>query len=101
MIGFLNGQSFEVGSPLLAAFREGLAEEHFVDGVNVIIQTRWADGQFEKLPVFATELVRQGVAIIAAGSPPAAQAAKTATSTIPIVFTSGIDAVKLGACCQS
>jgi putative ABC transport system substrate-binding protein len=96
VVGFLNGQSAETGASLLAAFRDGLREERFIDDDNVTIQLRWADGQFDRLPALATELVNRGVAVIAAGSPPAARAAKAATSAIPIVFTSGIDAVKLG-----
>jgi putative tryptophan/tyrosine transport system substrate-binding protein len=96
MIGFLNGNSSEDGAKFLAAFRQGLREDGFVDGENVTIQPRWADGQFDRLPALAMELVNRGVAVIAAGSPPAAQAAKAATSTIPIVFTSGGDAVRLG-----
>jgi putative tryptophan/tyrosine transport system substrate-binding protein len=96
VIGFLNARSAEVSSSLLAAFRQGLREERFIDGDNVAIQLHWADGQFDKLPALARDFVNRGVAVIAAGSPPAAQAAKAATSSIPIVFTSGIDAVKLG-----
>jgi putative ABC transport system substrate-binding protein len=96
VIGFLNGTSSEVGSEFLAAFRQGLREERFVEGESVTIQPRWADGQFDRLPALAMELVNRGVAVIAAGSPPAAQAAKAATSTMPIVFTSGGDAVRLG-----
>jgi putative tryptophan/tyrosine transport system substrate-binding protein len=96
VVGFLNGTSSEGGSEFLAAFRQGLREERFVEGENVTIQPRWADGQYDQLPALAMELVNRGVAVIAAGSPPAAQAAKAATSTIPIVFTSGGDAVRLG-----
>jgi putative tryptophan/tyrosine transport system substrate-binding protein len=96
VIGFLNGTSSDGGSGFLAAFRQGLREERFVEGENVTIQPLWADGQFDRLPALAMELVNRGVAVIAAGSPPAAQAAKAASSTIPIVFTSGGDAVRLG-----
>jgi putative ABC transport system substrate-binding protein len=97
VIGFLNGGSPEGnGSELLTAFRQGLREERFVEGENVTIQRRWADGQYDRLPALAMELVNRRVAVIAAGSPAAAQAAKAATSTIPIVFTSGGDAVSLG-----
>jgi putative tryptophan/tyrosine transport system substrate-binding protein len=96
VIGFLNGSSPEGGSEFLTAFRRGLREERFVEGENVTIQPRWADGQYDRLPALAMQLVNRGVAAIAAGSPDAAQAARAATSTIPIVFTSGGDAVRLG-----
>jgi putative tryptophan/tyrosine transport system substrate-binding protein len=96
VIGFLNGSSSDVGSEFLAAFRQGLLEERFVEGENVTIQPRWADGQYDRLPALAMELVNRGVAVISAGSPAAAKAAKAATSTIPIVFTSGGDALRLG-----
>jgi putative ABC transport system substrate-binding protein len=96
VVGFLNGNSSEAGAPLLAAFRQGLREERYVDGENVTILSRWADNQYDRLPALAMELVTRRVAVIAAGTPPAAQAAKAATSTIPIVFTTGIDAIRLG-----
>jgi ABC-type uncharacterized transport system substrate-binding protein len=96
VIGFLNGNSPEAGASFLAAFRQGLREERFADGENVTILPRWADNQYERLPALAMELVSAHVAVIAAGTPPAAQAAKAATSTIPIVFTTGVDAVQLG-----
>jgi putative ABC transport system substrate-binding protein len=96
VIGVLNGNSAEAGAALLAAFRQGLRQEGYIEGENVLIQSRWAGGQYERLPALAMELVSRQVAVIAAGSPPAAQAAKAATSTIPIVFTSGGDAVQLG-----
>jgi putative tryptophan/tyrosine transport system substrate-binding protein len=96
MIGFLNGNSSEDGAEFLAAFRQGLREDGFVEGENVTIQPRWADGQYDRLPALAMELVNHRVAVIAAGSPSASQAAKAATSTIPIVFTSGGDALRLG-----
>src|SRR5215472_13299298 len=96
VVGFLNGNSPEAGAPLLEAFRQGLREERFVDGENVTILPLWADNQYDRLPALAMELVSRRVAVIAAGTPPAAQAAKAATSTIPIVFTTGIDAIRLG-----
>jgi putative ABC transport system substrate-binding protein len=96
VVGFLNGNSSEAGALLLAAFRQGLREERYVEGENLTILPRWADNQYNRLPALAMELVSRRVAVIAAGTPPAAQAAKAATSTIPIVFTTGIDAVRLG-----
>jgi putative ABC transport system substrate-binding protein len=94
VIGFLNGNSPEFGASFLAAFRQGLREERYVDGENVIIEPLWAAGQYDRLPALAMDLVSRRVAVICAGSPPAAQAARAATSTIPIVFTSGGDAVQ-------
>jgi putative tryptophan/tyrosine transport system substrate-binding protein len=97
VIGFLNGGGpSDGGAEYLAAFRQGLREERFVEGENVTIELRMADGQYDRLPALAMELLNRGVAVIAAGSPAAAQAAKAATSTIPIVFTSGGDALTLG-----
>jgi putative ABC transport system substrate-binding protein len=96
VIGFLNSNSLEFGAPFLAVFRQGLREARHVEGENVTIHSLWAEGHYDRLLPWAMELVSRQVAVIAAGGPPAAQAAKAATSTIPIVFTSGGDAVKLG-----
>ena len=96
VVGYLSGGSAGPFAPFLAAFRQGLRESGYVEGQNVAIEYRWAEGQVDRLPAFARELVRAQVAVICAGSPPAALAAKAATTTIPIVFTSGEDPIKLG-----
>jgi putative ABC transport system substrate-binding protein len=97
VIGFLNSSSSK-GFPqsLVAAFRQGLSESGYVEDQNLAIEYRWADGDYEKLPTLAAELVSRRVSAILAGAPPAVVAAKAATTTIPIVFTSGGNPVELG-----
>jgi putative ABC transport system substrate-binding protein len=96
-IGFLSSRAPGTETHLVAAFREGLADKGFFEGQNIAIEYRWAEGQYDRLPALATELVRRGVLVIAtAGSALSAQAAKTATASIPIVFATGDDPVKLG-----
>jgi putative ABC transport system substrate-binding protein len=97
VIGFLNGSSPESLVNAVAAFRTGLSESGYVEGRNVAIEFRWAQGQYQRLPAMASELVDRKVAVIVAGGSVAAGfAAKAATTTIPIVFSSGTDPVKVG-----
>ena len=98
IIGFLNSGLPGGGgyAPFAAAFRRGLAEAGFVEGQNLVIEYRWAEGQYDRLPMMAADLARRQVNLIAATSTPAALAAKAATSVIPIVFTVALDPVAAG-----
>jgi putative ABC transport system substrate-binding protein len=96
VIGFLNGTSPSPAAPFVAAFRQGLGETGYVEGHNLAIEYRWAEGRYDRLPALATDLVGQKVdVIVASGGDRSALAAKSATSTIPVVFTAG-DPVVIG-----
>src|SRR5262245_713439 len=97
VIGFLSATALDsYVRPLVAALRQSLTENGFVEDRNVAIEFRWAEGHYYRLQTLATELVTRGAAIIFASSLPSALAAKTVTSTVPIVFVMGADPVKLG-----
>ena len=97
VVGFLNVRSAAETEASVLGFSKGLAEAGFVEGRNVAFEFRWANGNYDRLPAYATELVRRNVSVLATGGGPAsALAAKAATSTIPIVFMGGSDPVGSG-----
>src|SRR5437868_7004522 len=96
VIGFLNSGSPDLFASRVRAFHQGLSETGYVEGRNVAVDYRWAENQNDRIPRFAADLVHRQVAVIAANSPIVAQAAKAATTTIPIVFSIGSDPVSDG-----
>ena len=97
VIGFLSSRSPGESAGVIAGFRQGLSEAGFVEGQNVLVAFRWAEGHYDRLPALAAELVGLRVAVLfTAGGPPAAFAAKAATQTIPIVFSAAIDPERIG-----
>ena len=96
VIGFLHGGSADGYAREVSAFRQGLRETGYIDGQNVAIEYRWANGQYNRLPALAADLVRQRVAVIAALSFASTLAAKAATNALPIVFEHGADPVRIG-----
>ena len=97
VIGFISSRGPGDSADVLAAFHQGLNEAGYIEGRNVAIEYRWADGQYDRLPALAADLVRRQVkVIVSAGGDPTARAAKAATTTTPIVFVTGGDPVKVG-----
>src|SRR5579859_1905269 len=96
VIGFLGPESPDLWADSVRSFRVGLAEIGFVEGRNVAIEFRWAQGRYEPLPALAADLVNRSPAVIAVGGTPATLAAKAATTIIPIVFAVASDPVELG-----
>src|ERR1700757_729468 len=87
-VGFVNSSSAQVQGHAVAGYRRGLEESGFIEGKNVLIESRFADGEYNRLPELVADLIERKVAVIMAGGPPAAIAAQKATSIIPIVLTS-------------
>src|SRR5215471_3394460 len=96
VIGFVSGGSPDTFGYLVSAFRQGLNDTGYVEGRNVAIEFRWAEGQYDRLPSFLADLVQHQVRVLAATTTPGALAAKAATNLIPIVFATDADPVQLG-----
>src|SRR6516165_6898429 len=95
VVGFLNSASPDGYVPMVAAFRQGLKEAGYLEGQNVAVEYRWAEGQYDRVPVIALELVGRQVAVIVANTP-GVLALKAAITTTPIVFTTATDPVQIG-----
>jgi putative ABC transport system substrate-binding protein len=96
VLGFLSSRSPGESARAVAAFRQGLRETGFVDGQNLRIEFRWAEGQYDKVPSLTSELVNLPLALLFAAGPPAALAARIATASVPIVFVVGVDPIAAG-----
>jgi len=96
VVGFLGSTSANLRQAQIKAFQQGLKLAGYVEGQNVVIEYSWADGHYERLPAMAADFVQRKVSVIALIGPPAAKAAKAATTTIPIVFGMGADPIQLG-----
>jgi putative tryptophan/tyrosine transport system substrate-binding protein len=95
-VGFLSSLSEAASTHLISTWRRGLSETGYLEGKTVAVEYRFADGQYDRVPAFAAEFVRRGLSLVLAAGPPAALAAKIATTTIPIVFIVGLDPVAAG-----
>src|SRR4029079_2883738 len=93
VIGVLGSSAAEAFAPLVRGFRKGLHEAGYIEGQNVSVEYRWADDQYERLPVMASDLVQRKIAVLLAGGPPAAGAAKAATASVPVIFIVGFDPI--------